>query len=150
MPHSYVSNLMHCTFSTKERYRIINTELENRLWPYIGGIAHENKMKTLSIGGVSDHLHVLLSVPSTLSVAKSLQLLKGNSSKWIHETFPEHRDFEWQEGYGAFSIGVSGIKDTIRYIQNQPAHHKKITFQEELVTFLKKHGMHYEARDLED
>jgi REP element-mobilizing transposase RayT len=134
----------------KERRPLIIPSLQERLWPYLCGIARENKMKTLSIGGVTDHLHALLSVPSTLSVSKSVQLLKGNSSKWIHETFPEHRDFEWQEGYGAFSIGVSAIEDTIRYIQNQPEHHKKVTFQEELVIFLKKHGMNYEAKDLED
>jgi REP element-mobilizing transposase RayT len=76
-------------------------------------------MRALSIGGVEDHLHLLLSIPSTLSIAKSVQLLKGNSSKWIHQTFLKQRLFEWQEGYGAFSIAVSGIEDTIRYIQAQ-------------------------------
>ncbi|MBC7966115.1 MAG: transposase, partial [Fuerstia sp.] len=107
-------------------------------------IARENKMKALVIGGVADHVHVLLSIPSTLSVAKSIQLLKGNSSKWIHETFPEHRDFEWQEGYGAFSIGISGVDDTIAYIRNQAGHHRKRSFREELEAFLKKHGVEYE------
>ena len=97
---------MHCVFATKERRPLIKPALQERLWPYLGGIARENKMKALVVGGVEDHVHVLLSVPSTLSVAKSLQLLKGNSSRWIHDTFKEHWDFEWQEGYGAFSIGV--------------------------------------------
>jgi Transposase IS200 like len=71
-----------------------------RLWPYLGGIARENKMKTLAIGGAADHVHILVSLPATLSIAKALQPLKGNSSKWIHETFPKMRSFEWQEGYG--------------------------------------------------
>ncbi len=86
--HSFVSCLMHCVFSTKERRKLITPELQQRLYPYLGGIARENKMKALSIGGVENHVHVLLSIPSTLPIAKGIQLLKGNSSKWIHETFP--------------------------------------------------------------
>ena len=97
-------------------------------------------MTALIIGGVEDHAHALLSIPSTLSVAKSIQLLKGNSSKWIHDTFQEHRDFERQEGYGAFSIGVSGIEDTTKYIQNQAEHHRKFTFKEELEISLRSTG----------
>lgn len=106
-------------------------------------------MKALAIGGVADHVHALVAIPSSLSVAKSIQLLKGNSSKWIHETFRGQRDFEWQEGYGAFSIGVSGVADTVSYIQDQAEHHRVKSFQEELETFLKKHGMEYTERDLE-
>jgi putative transposase len=147
--HSFTSCLMHCVFATKERRPLIKPDLQRRLWPYLGGIARENKMKALVVGGVEDHVHVLLSIPSTLSVAKAIQLLKGNSSKWIHDTFPEHRGFGWQEGYGAFSIGVSGVEDTTKYIQNQEAHHRKMTFKEEVEVFLKKHGMDYEERDLE-
>jgi putative transposase len=66
MPHSFTSQLLHCVFSTKERQRIITAELQHRLWPYLGGIARENKMKALSIGGTEDHVHLLLSVPATL------------------------------------------------------------------------------------
>ena len=76
--HSFVSCLMHCVFATRERLLLIKPELQQRLWPYLGGIARENKMKALSLGGVEDHVHVLLSIPSTLSVAKAVQLLKGN------------------------------------------------------------------------
>jgi putative transposase len=147
--HSYVSCLMHCVFATKERRPLIDASLQQHLWPYLGGIARENKMKALIIGGVQDHVHVLLSIPSTLSVAKSIQLLKGNSSKWIHGTFREQRLFEWQEGYGAFSIGISGVEDTTEYIKEQAAHHRKVTFAEELEVFLKKHGMECVEHDLE-
>jgi putative transposase len=147
--HSFVSCLMHCVFATKERRPLIQPELQTRLWPYLGGIARENKMKALMIGGVEDHIHVLLSLPSTLSVAKAVQLIKGNSSKWIHETFPEHQSFEWQEGYGAFSIGISGVDDTVKYIQNQAEHHRKMSFQEEVAVFLKKYGMDYDEAMLE-
>ncbi len=143
--HSFVSCLMHCVFSTKERRRLITPEIQLRLYPYLGGIARENKMKALSIGGVEDHVHALLSIPSTLSTAKAVQLLKGNSSKWIHETFLNQRLFEWQEGYGAFSIAISGVEDTIRYIQSQKEHHKFQSFNDELIAFLDRHGIEYEA-----
>jgi len=94
--HSFTSCLMHCVWAAKERRPLIKPDLQQRLWPYLGGIARENKMKALAIDGVEDHVHVLLSIPATLSVAKSIQLLKGNSSKWIHDTFKQHWDFEWQ------------------------------------------------------
>lgn len=137
--HSYVSCLMHCVFATKGRRRLITPELQARLWPYLGGIARENQMKALEVGGVEDHIHLLLSIPSTFAVAKAIQLMKGNSSKWIHDTFPEHCRFAWQEGYGAFSIGVSGVDNTVRYIRDQPNHHRRLTFREEMEQFLKRH-----------
>ena len=147
--HSFVSCLMHCVWATKERRAIMRPDIQQRLWPYLGGIARENKMRALAVGGVADHVHLLLSIPSTLPVAKSIQLLKGNSSKWIHETFPRLSDFEWQEGYGAFSIGISGLKTTTKYIQSQAEHHRKMTFKDEVERFLKRHGMAYVERDLE-
>ena len=88
MPHSYLSNLVHYIFSTKERFPFIDQGLESRLWPYMGGIARENGMKALAVGGTTDHVHTLLSLPATLSVAKAIQLIKGGSSKWIHDQFP--------------------------------------------------------------
>ena len=103
-------------------------------------------MKALAVGGADDHVHVLLSLPSTTSIAKAAQEIKALSSKWVHETFPEHKDFAWQQGYGAFSIGVSQIKKTIRYIDTQAEHHRKKTFQEEFVSFLKAHGIDYDER----
>jgi REP element-mobilizing transposase RayT len=141
---------VHCVFSTKERRKVITAELQQRLWPYLGGIARENQMRAIAIGGVEDHVHALVSIPATLSISKAVQLLKGNSSKWVHETFPEHRDFGWQEGYGAFSIGVSGIDDTIAYIQKQAAHHRKKSFKEEFIAFLKKHNQEYDESTLWD
>jgi REP element-mobilizing transposase RayT len=137
---------MHCVWSTKGRRRLIKPDLRDRLWPYLGGIARENNMRALAIGGVEDHIHVLLSIPATTPIAKAIQLLKGGSSKWIHETFPLQRDFAWQEGYGAFSIGVSGVEDTIAYIQSQEEHHRTRRFEEEFVAFLKKHGIEYDER----
>jgi putative transposase len=146
MSHSYVSNLMHCTFSTKERYPWIDTDLELRLWPYIGGIARENRMKALAIGGVFDHVHALLSLPSTMSFAKAVQLIKGGSSKWIHDEFRHLRKFEWQEGYGAFSLSASQVARTIAYIERQKEHHRKRTFKEEFITLLDEHHVVYDPR----
>ena len=103
-------------------------------------------MKALAIGGGADHVHILISLPATLSVSKALQLLKGNSSKWIHETFPELHPLEWQEGYGAFSISVSGIDVTVAYIRKQAEHHRTRSFREEFVTMLRRHGLDYDER----
>lgn len=101
-------------------------------------------MKALAVGGAADHVHMLISLPTTLFVSKALQLLKGNSSKWIHETFPEMRSFEWQEGYGAFSIGISAVDATVRYIRNQAEHHRMRSFREEFVAMLRRHGLDYD------
>jgi putative transposase len=94
-------------------------------------------------------VHMLVSLPATVSVAKAVQLLKGNSSKWIHETFSEMRSFEWQEGYGAFSIGVSAIDATVAYIRNQAEHHRKRTFREEFKAMLQKHGFDFDETILD-
>lgn len=142
--HSFTSSLHHCVFATKSRERWLTPDIRERLWPYLGSIARENDMKTLAIGGVADHVHLLLSLSATMSVAKAMQLLKGNSSKWIHETFPKLRSFAWQEGYAAFSIGVSGIEETRLYIRNQEEHHRTRTYREEVITFLQRHRLPFD------
>jgi putative transposase len=146
MSHSYVSNIMHCTFSTKGRHPSIDSDLESRLWPYLGGIARENRIKALAIGGTTDHMHALLSLPGMMSFAKAVQLIKAGSSKWINDTFPKQKKFEWQEGYGAFSVSASQVPKTIAYINNQKEHHRKKTFQEEFLELLTKHGIEYDQR----
>ncbi len=103
-------------------------------------------MKALAIGGIADHVHVLLSLPSPLPVAKAMQLIKGGSSKFVHETFPEHPGFAWQEGYGAFSVSISHVEEAIAYIQRQAEHHRKRTFEEEFRAFLRKHGIEFDER----
>ena len=140
---------MHCVWSTKNREPFLTSDLRERLGPYLGGIAKTNNMKSLAIGGAADHVHMLLSLPPTLSVAKALQLLKGNSSKWIHEIFPKMRSFEWQEGYGAFSIGASQVETSVAYIRNQAEHHRTHTFREEFVIILRKHGLDYDEQILD-
>ena len=145
---SYVSSYYHCVFSTKERRPLISTELRERLWPFLGGIARQNHMKAIEVGGMPDHVHIVLSLPSTLSIAKALQLIKGGSSKWVHETFPEHRFFGWQIKYGAFGVSVSQLDKIIQYIKDQRVHHRRMTFQEEFLALLKKHRVDYDERYL--
>lgn len=150
MSHSYVSQLMHCVFSTKERRPFITPDLQTRLYPYIGGIAKMHRMRLISAGGIMDHIHLLLSLPKTLNISKAMQLIKGGSSKWIHDTFAEHRMFEWQEGYGAFSIGIGEVKRTVDYIKRQAEHHKKQDFKTEFISFLDKHFIEYDERYIFD
>jgi putative transposase len=145
---SYVSSYFHCVFSTKERRRLITPSLQERLWPFLGGIARQNDMKALIVGGVEDHIHILLSLPATMPIAKAMQLIKGGSSKWIHEAFPEQRLFAWQEKYGAFSVSVSQLDTITNYIQNQRVHHRARSFREEFVELLKKHRIEFDERYL--
>ena len=145
---SYVSSYYHCVFSTRERRPLISPDLQDRLWPYLGGIAREHEMRALEIGGVVDHVHMLLSLPSTLPIAKAMQLIKGGSSKWVHDTFPEHRLFGWQVKYGAFSVSVSRLDEITAYIRGQSKHHQKESFQEEFLKLLKRHGIAFDERYL--
>jgi REP element-mobilizing transposase RayT len=147
MSHTYCSALFHCVFSTKERRGIIAPEVQPRLWGYMGGIAREHGMKALAVGGSDDHAHLLLSLPSSLPVASAMREIKSGSSRWMHETY-ELPAFEWQEGYGAFSIGWAQIDATVAYIAGQEEHHRKRDFQAEFVAILKKHRIEYDPRYL--
>ena len=140
MSETYTSLLVHCVFSTHERRPLISKEMQPKLWAYMGGIARAYKMKALTIGGIEDHVHLLLSLPSTITVSKAIQVIKANSSKWMNE-HPGQRTFAWQRSYGAFTIGVSQVPDTIRYIDNQERHHAKMGLDEELKMILKRHGI---------
>ena len=146
MAHSYTKILIHYIFSTKNREKIMTIELQERLWAYMGGIAKGNNMKALAIGGIEDHVHLLISLPVTLSISKAIQLIKGGSSKWVHDTFQDYNKFNWQEGYGAFSVSISQIKNTIAYINRQKEHHLKESFQDEYISVLEEHVIDYDKR----
>jgi putative transposase len=109
--HTYVSDLVHCVFSTKERRKLIAADLQDGLWSFMGGIARKNGLKALIVGGTEDHVPILFSLPATMPLAKAVQLLKGSSSRWMNETHT--KGFSWQEGYGAFTLGVSQKTRTI-------------------------------------
>ena len=148
MANTYINILIHTVFSTKNRESWLSSSLRERLYPYMCGIARENGLKVLCIGGTDNHIHILLSLDSTTSIAKAMQLIKGGSSKWVHETFPELRLFSWQEGYGAFSIGISNVDETKKYIENQEKHHKKESFRDEYLKFLRKNNIDFDEKYL--
>jgi len=137
---------MHYIFSTKQRRGLITPDIRDRLWAYMGGIARENNMRSLAIGGTADHVHILIMLPSTLTIAKAIQLIKGGASKWVHDTFAEHQDFAWQEGYAAFSVSMSRLEATTSYIARQEDHHRTRTFEEEYLEFLDRYGIEYERK----
>jgi len=145
MSHTYCCALFHCVFSTKERRRTIVPEIQPRLWAYMGGIARDHGMKALAVGGMADHVHILLSLPSPVPVADAMREIKSASSRWMHESCGIG-GFEWQEGYGAFSIGWSQVSTTIAYIARQKDHHEKGDFRAEFVAFLKKNRIEYDPR----
>jgi REP element-mobilizing transposase RayT len=148
MANTYTSLHYHVTFSTKNRERWITPDLEPRIWAYLGGIARDNGIVPLKIGGVEDHVHLVLGMPPTLAPSKMVQLLKGGSSKWIHDTFPALRGFAWQDGYGAFTVSKSNLLEVITYVETQREHHRGRTFQEEFRALLDRHGIAYDERYL--
>jgi putative transposase len=145
MSHTYCCSLFHCVFSTKSRRKAISPDIQETPWPYIGGIARNHNMHALSVGGFDDHAHVLLSMPSTITIADAMRMIKSDSSRWMRET-AGRETFEWQEGYGAFSIGHSQLQPTLAYIASQREHHKKHDFQTEFIAFLKKNRIDYDPR----
>jgi len=111
----------------------------------MGGIAREHQMKALGIGGMEDHVHLLLSLPSSVPIATAMREVKSASSLWMRQTC-QIEGFEWQEGYGAFSIGWSQVSSTLKYIAGQKEHHRTRDFQAEFIAFLKKHRIEYDPR----
>lgn len=107
-------------------------------------------MKPIQIGGVDDHIHLLLGAPETMAPSKAAQLIKGGSSAWIHTEFPNLRNFAWQDGYGAFTVSKSGLSEVKNYILNQREHHQRRTFKEEFLALLKRHEIEYDESYLWD
>ena len=148
MANTYTSLHYHIAFSTKNRQPFLDEQIRERLFAHLGGIARENAMNTLEIGGVADHLHLLLSIHASLPLSKAIQLVKGGSSHWLKATFPKMIDFAWQDGYAAFTVSWSQLDDVRAYIRSQPEHHRTKTFVEEHRTFLARHRIEYDERYL--
>ena len=125
---------------------MILPDLRQRLYDYMGGILKTNGGRLLASGGTADHVHLLATLRPKPAVSDILRDLKANSSKWMHETFPKMRAFRWQDGYGAFTVSYSNIEQVRRYITNQEQHHRRMTFQEEFVQVLERHGIEYDPR----
>lgn len=148
MSNTYSNILFHVVFSVKERRGFLSKDLRERLYPYICGIAKQNNFKIIAINGTDNHLHILLSLRPDLSVSKAVQLIKGGSSKWLHDNFSSLNIFSWQEGYGAFTVSASQADIIKQYITNQEQHHKKMNFQEEYLEFLKRNKIDFEPKYL--
>ena len=143
MSHSYSNNYVHVVYSTKERNNPIPPQFENRLYSFIASIARKHEIPLLSAGGMPNHSHLLFLLPATISLASAINTLKANSSRFMRE---QNLDFQWQNGYGAFSVSFSQLDKVTAYIKDQPEHHKKMTFEQEFLALLKKAGIPYDAK----
>ena len=146
MPQSLSSILIHLIFSTKDRKPFLTPEIDTELYPYMASIFKALKSPALIINGTSDHLHTLFSLSRVAAVADVVEEVKTESSKWIKRKGIEFRNFHWQSGYGAFSIGQSQVSTVKRYIGRQKQHHHRVTFQDEYRKFLKAYEVEYDER----
>ena len=143
MSHTYAQNVVHLVFSTKDRRGALVKEFQPRLWAYAAGICKKEGIFAHSIGGTADHIHLLIQIPAAMALAKAASTIKANSSRWAHE---QGYKFTWQSGYAAFSVSASVVPVVVRYIQNQEAHHQKMSFDAEFLALLKKHGVEYDPK----
>ena len=138
--------LLHVVFSTKLRKPVLNDSWRDDLFAYIGGTVKDHKASLLKAGGIEDHVHLLLRIHPEFAISKTVQLLKANSSKWINDNRKTSSLFQWQRGYGAFSVSQS-MADTVRnYIAGQRKHHARRTYQDEYLEILRKHEIEFDLR----
>jgi REP element-mobilizing transposase RayT len=146
MPQSLSRILVHIVFSTKHRQPLINPEIENELFPYMASIFHEYESPAIMINGAEDHVHILCVLSRKIALSDLIEKVKKSSSKWIKTKGAAYKNFYWQNGYGAFSIGESGVEALKKYIADQKEHHRKKTFQEELREFFKLYKIEYDEK----
>ena len=149
MANTYTKLIYHLVFSTKERLPLITPELREPLFNYIGGIIRKHRGVLMSAGGIEDHVHLLVNLRASLSVSEHLQEIKGGSSRWINDNNRADR-FAWQTGYGAFTVSESQVPAVRRYIESQEEHHREMTFKEEFLALLERHGIEYDEKYLWD
>ena len=138
----------HDVFSTRYRRKLIQREFREQLYEYIGGIIRFHKGQLIEIGGMEDHLHLLVDFSPARSISETIRDVKANASRWAKEYSTTGYGFEWQKGYSAFTVSHSQRESVRRYIRNQPAHHRVKTFREEYMEFLKQHDIKFESRYL--
>ena len=145
MAHTFTNFLTHLIFSTKDRLPSIRPEIRDDLWAYLGGIVRELGGTAAIIGGAADHVHLLVGLPATVALADAVRVVKTNSSRSVRRG-RDSPAFAWQVGYGAFSVSQSNAAAVLKYIQGQAEHHRRVSFQEEFIAFLKKHKIDYDPR----
>ncbi|WP_192348234.1 IS200/IS605 family transposase [Algoriphagus sp. Y33] len=146
MGQSLVKNYVHIIFSTKNRQPFIKQEYEDELFKYLGGVCKAYDCTPIQVGGYLDHVHILCLLAKNMTIAKLVEEIKTDSSKWMKKRADELSNFYWQDGYGAFSVNPSQVDTVIYYIQNQRKHHEKKSFQHEYRAFLKKYQVDYDER----
>jgi len=143
MGHSLACVHVHFIFSTKNREPQLLGDLQAEVFAYLGGIVRELDGKPVIVGGMPDHVHMLVRMPKDAGLSDLMRVVKTNSSKWMRQ---RKRGFGWQTGFAAFSVSMSALPEVTRYIREQEKHHRKMTFQQELVALLKKHNIEYDER----
>ena len=148
MPKSYTNLLYHIVFSTRERRPLITLERRSRLYEYVGGAIRSEGGISLGIGGIEDHMHLLAKLRPDKALSDLLRTLKANLSGWMHDVFPDARDFYWQNGYGAFTVSSSQVPAVSSYIANQERHHRRRTFRDEFIELLKVNKVEFDEKYL--
>lgn len=148
MANTYSNLLYHIVFSTKGRLPLISSKWQQELYQYIGGIIRNANGILLECGGMPDHIHLAIKLKTDSTVSDMLRQIKGSSSKWLNERLENRERFGWQDGYGAFTISESQLNHVINYIRGQEEHHRKKTFQEEYLDFLKLNNVEFDERYL--
>ncbi len=146
MTHSYKLHYFHFIWSTKQRCSQILPIMQMRLYTYLGAITKNHSGKLLEVGGMPDHIHLLIELGNLDNFSHFVRDLKASSSLWVHKNFPEFKSFAWQEGYGSFTVSYSALEQVKKYIQNQELHHSSMTFEEEYLKFLKLHDVKFDER----
>ncbi len=147
MPQSLARIWLHIVFSTKERRAFLaNERIREEMFCMLGHHAKENHCPPARVGGTTDHVHILCGFSRTLTVAQLVEILKRETSKWVKQRAANLGAFHWQSGYGAFSVSQSHVPQVIEYIGNQPAHHKRMTFQEEFRAICAKYEIEIDER----
>lgn len=145
---TYTQLYYHIVFSTKHRRPWLTPDLEEHLYPYLGGTIRDEAGSALIVNGVADHLHILARLRQDRALSDIVRSIKANSSGWIHREFPQLADFAWQEGYAAFTVSASQKERVRQYVQDQKTHHLKLSFKEELIAFLIAHEIEFEEKYL--
>jgi REP element-mobilizing transposase RayT len=150
MAQTIFDMIVHVVFSTKNRLKLIDPEIENELFAYIGGITNALNSKLVCANGISDHIHLLISLNKNILVPDLIGKIKRDSSKWIKTKSPKYSKFGWQDGYAAFSVGHTQIETVKKYIGNQKDHHKQSLFEDEMRTFFHKYEIDYDEKYIWD
>lgn len=146
MPQSLVSLLVHVVFSTKHREPLIAPEIEADLFKFMAGVLKNHDSRLLAANGTANHVHLLISLSKNVALSHLIQELKRSTSRWVKTRGLKFRNFQWQDGYGAFTVGESGVPALKQYIARQKEKHQKKSFESELVEFLKKYGIEFDER----